>query len=96
MCVNECLLHTVHLVAFYKALILLVNGGGGGTSAEGLNVVVQIPAQVLIKYCGHEMEFFVIVFLHEERREKGKVSFQFFNLALWTHSTYFYMLSVSV
>ena len=65
---NVFLLHTVHLVAFHKALILLVNSGG--TRAEGLNVVVQVPAQVLIKYCGHEVELFVIVFLHE----KGKVA----------------------
>lgn len=60
-------LHTVHLVAFHKALILLVNSGG--SSGEGPNVFIQIPAQVLIKDCGHEVELFVIVFLHKEKTD---------------------------
>lgn len=69
---NVCLLQTVHLVALYKALILLVNSGG--SSGEGFNVVIQIPAQVFIKYCSQEVKLLVIVFLHR-RRERRKLRF---------------------
>lgn len=65
-CVNACLLQTVHLVALYEALILLVNGGG--SSGEGFDVIIQIPAQVFVKYCSQEVEFFIIVFLHGRRQ----------------------------
>lgn len=61
-----CLLQTVHLVALYEAFILLVNSGG--SSGEGFNVVIQIPAQVFIKYCSQEVKLFVIVFLHRRRQ----------------------------
>lgn len=64
------LLHTVHPVAFNKALVLLVDSRLPGSSGQGPNVVVQIPAQVLIKHSGQEVELFVIVFLHEEKREE--------------------------
>ena len=58
-------LHTVHPVALFEALVLLVDGvGSGGVSQD---VVVQIPAEVLIENRGHEVELFVIVFLHRER-----------------------------
>lgn len=68
------LLHTMHLVAFNEALIFLVNSGRSG--GEGLDVVIEIPAQVLIKHRGHEMEFFVIVFLRDENRDKTKAVFE--------------------
>lgn len=59
---SSCLrLHTVHSVAFHEALVLLVDGGG--RSGVCPDVVVQIPAQVLIKHCGQQMEFFGIVSL---------------------------------
>ena len=70
MCVNVCLLHTMHLVAFYKGVV------NSDRTRYGSLVLFQIPAQVLIKCCGHEVELFVIVLLHEEKREikRGKVS----------------------
>lgn len=52
---------TVHSVAFHEGLVLLVDGGR--RSGECPDVVVQIPAQVLIKHCGQQVEFFVIVSL---------------------------------
>ena len=63
-----CELHTVHLVALHKALVLLVNSGG--SCGVGLNVVIQIPAQVFIKHCSQEVELFLVIFLHEEKREE--------------------------
>lgn len=54
-------LRTVHLVAFNEVLILFVNSGRSG--GEGQNVFIQIPAQILIKHGGQEMELFIIVFL---------------------------------
>lgn len=69
-------LHTVptmHFVALDEALILLVDSVG--SSSESPNVVIEIPAQVLIKYSGHEVKLFIIVFLHEKReRWRGDVS----------------------
>ena len=65
----------MHLVAFHKALILLVNSGG--SSGEGLNVFIQIPAKVLIKDCGHEVELFVVVFLHVKKPDhRGDILFK--------------------
>lgn len=58
----------MHFVALHEALVLLFDSGR--SSGEGSDVVVQIPAQVLIKHRGHEVELFVIVFLHEEAGKK--------------------------
>lgn len=64
-------LHTVHLVAFNEAFILLVNSGRRG--GECPDVVIQIPAQVLIKHRGHQVEFFVKVFLGDRKKQsEGK------------------------
>lgn len=51
----------MHSVAFHEALVLLVDAGG--RSGVCPDVVVQIPAQVLIKHCGQQVEFFGIVSL---------------------------------
>lgn len=59
----------MHLVALHEALVLLVNSGG--RSGERPNVVVQIPAQVLVKHRGHEVELFIIVFLQEQKRNRN-------------------------
>lgn len=69
-CVDVYFLRTVHLVALHKALVLLVNSGG--SSGEGPDVVIQIPTQILIKHCGHEVELFVVVFLHVEKGDKRR------------------------
>lgn len=58
----------MHPVAFHKALVLLVDGRG--RRGEGPDVVIQIPAQVLIKHCGQQMEFFVIVSLSQNQAEE--------------------------
>lgn len=60
----------MHFVALHEALVLLFDSGR--SSGEGSDVVVQIPAQVLIKHRGHEVELFVIVFLHEEAGKKNR------------------------
>lgn len=64
------LLLTIHLVALHEALILLVNNVGG--TGEVVNVIVQVPAQILIKHCGQEVELFIIVPLHEGKKRKEK------------------------
>lgn len=64
--VTKMKLHTVptmHFVALDEALVLLVDSVGSSSP----NVVIKIPAQVLIKYSGHEVKLFIIVFLHEKR-----------------------------
>lgn len=61
-------LRTVHLVAFDEAFVLLVDSGR--RSGECPDVLIQIPAQVLIKHRGHQVEFFVIVFLGDRKRYK--------------------------
>lgn len=66
--VTKMKLHTVptmHFVALDEALVLLVDSVG--SSSESPNVVIKIPAQVLIKYSSHEVKLFIIVFLHEKR-----------------------------
>lgn len=60
-CAVHKVLQTVHLVAFNEVLILFVNSGRSGS--EGQNVCIQIPAQILIKHGGQEMELFIVVFL---------------------------------
>lgn len=59
--------HTVHLVALHKAFILLVNCAG--SCSVGPDVVIQIPAQVFIKHCSQEVVLFIIVFLHQKKKE---------------------------
>lgn len=51
----------MHLVAFHEALVLLVDAGG--RSGEGPDVLIQVPAQVLVKHRGQQMELLVIVSL---------------------------------
>lgn len=62
--------HTVHLVAFNEVLILFVNSAVSG--GEGQNVFIQVPAQILIKHGGQEMELFIIVFLCKKKYKKHK------------------------
>lgn len=64
---------TVHFVALYKVFILLVDRVG--SSCESSDVVIQIPAEVLVKHCGHEVELFVIIFLHHIRGKKEATCF---------------------
>lgn len=70
---------TVHSVAGHEVLVLLVDRGR--RSGERADVVVQIPAQVLIKHCGQQMEFFVIVSLCGKMETKRKKRLMgFFNI----------------
>lgn len=64
----------MHSVAVHEALVLLVDGGG--RSGVRPDVVVQVPAQVLIEHCGQQVEFFVIVPLRGgvETKQTGSVS----------------------
>lgn len=65
-----CASHTVHLVALHKAFVLLLNCCR--SCSVGPNVVIQIPAQVFIKHCSQEVVLFIIVFLHEKKKEAEK------------------------
>lgn len=62
--------HTMHLVAFDKAVFLFVNSSR--SSGEGRNVFIQVPAQIFIKHSGQEMELFIIVFLCEGSKKVRK------------------------
>lgn len=70
----------MHFVALHKALILLVNSGG--SSGEGLDVVIQIPALIFIKYCSQEVKLFVVVFLYLTQDKRWKCLLNTFSLIM--------------
>lgn len=77
----------MHSVAFHEALVLLVDGSGRG--GERPDVVIQVPAQVLIKHCGQQMEFFVIFYLHDsQNKAKEKVDGLFLHLQHYAKRPY--------